>query len=193
MYWNLPYPYGISDIDIADLIDIDEAGIFLETVNRKYGKAFIGKKVRATGPYGHSTKWTLIMGISGGPDNERWVSFLQKAGTTILDFADFIQRIVDSIPPGNAHRRRCFIMDNLSSHTNAYIRQIVNAAGHRIVFRAPYYPVDGPIEFVFNTIEQALGSYFYTVRTDNELMQAVYTEIGKMETFVPYFVNCGYD
>jgi hypothetical protein len=149
----------------------------------KYGKAFIGKKLRATGPYGHSTKWTLIMGISGGPDNERWVSFLQKASTVILDFANLI----------NAHRRRCFIMDNLSSHMNAYIRQIVNTAGHRIVFRAPCYPVDGSIEFVFNTIERALGSYFYTVRTDNELMQAVYTEIGKMETFVPYFLNCGYD
>jgi hypothetical protein len=91
------------------------------------------------------------MGISGGPDNDRWVNFLQKAGTTILDFADFIQRIVDSIPRGHAHRRRCFIMDNLSSHTStSYIRQIGNAAGH-------------PIAFVFNTIEQALCSYFYTV------------------------------
>jgi hypothetical protein len=60
------------------------------------------------------------------------------------------------------------------------------------VFRAPYFPVDGPIEFVFNTIEQALGSYFYTVRTDAELVQAVNTVIGQIATFVPYFVNCGY-
>jgi hypothetical protein len=68
----------------------------------------------------------------------------------------------------------------------------INAAGHQIVFRAPYYPVDGLIEFVFNTIEQALGSYLYTVRTDVELVEAVNTVIGQIETFVPYFVNCGY-
>jgi hypothetical protein len=60
------------------------------------------------------------------------------------------------------------------------------------VFRAPYYPVDDLIEFVFNTIEQALGSYLYTVRTDVELVEAVNTVIGQIETFVPYFVNCGY-
>jgi hypothetical protein len=56
MYWNLPYPYRNSDIGI----NIDEAGIFLETVNRKIGKAFIGKKVRAnvatvTQQNGHSS------------------------------------------------------------------------------------------------------------------------------------------
>ena len=38
-----------------------------------------------------------------------------------------------------------------SSHHNAQVSAMVLAAGHRIMFRAPYYPVDGPIEFVFNT------------------------------------------
>lgn len=42
-YWNMNYPYGIADILRRDIIDLDEAGIFLETCNRKYGKCFIGK------------------------------------------------------------------------------------------------------------------------------------------------------
>jgi len=33
---------------------------------------------------------------------------------------------------------------------------IIYAAGHRLAFRAPYYPVDGPIEFVFNTTQGML-------------------------------------
>jgi hypothetical protein len=34
---------------------------------------------------------------------------------------------------------------------------MIFAAGHRIVFRAPYYPIDGPIKFVFNTIQTYLA------------------------------------
>jgi hypothetical protein len=33
---------------------------------------------------------------------------------------------------------------------------IIYAAGHRLAFRAPYYPIDGPIEFVFNTVQGML-------------------------------------
>jgi transposase len=47
-------------------------------------------------------------------------------------------------------------MDNLlAHHHDATLNAILNA-GHRFVFRAPYWPVDGPIEYVFNTIEMAL-------------------------------------
>lgn len=46
IYWNLLYPYGIADIRQADLIDLDECGIFVETVDRKIGKAHEGNWVR---------------------------------------------------------------------------------------------------------------------------------------------------
>ena len=41
-YHNLPYPFGIADIQRRDIIDLDEMGIFLETVNRGDGKSYIG-------------------------------------------------------------------------------------------------------------------------------------------------------
>ena len=44
-------------------------------------------------------------------------------------------------------------MDNLWSHRNQQMSAIIIGAGHRIVFCAPYYPVDGPIEYVFNTVQ----------------------------------------
>ena len=43
VFWNLPYPHGIADISHDDMIDIDEAKIILEMVNRKYGKAVLQK------------------------------------------------------------------------------------------------------------------------------------------------------
>jgi hypothetical protein len=44
-FWNTNYPYGIADIARENLIDVDEAGIFLETCNRGMGKSTIGKRV----------------------------------------------------------------------------------------------------------------------------------------------------
>jgi hypothetical protein len=193
-YWHMNYPYGIADILREDIIDLDEAGIFLETCNRGMGKATIGKRVRQEGPFGHSVKWTLKCAIAGGDGHECWVDMQQVAGTAIVDFAAYIEGILDSIPPGNAQRRRCFIMDNLTSHVNIAITQIIHAAGHRIVFRAPYYPVDVPIEYSFNTVQQELNKKVYGIKTHPQLQQAVFEIIGQMaqQGFERYFTHCGY-
>ena len=86
IYWFEDYPAGVADIQLEDLIDIDEAGIFLETAARRIGKVSIGSRVREEGPYGHSTKYTLTMAISGDRNGQRWVLFEEKVGTTSHDF-----------------------------------------------------------------------------------------------------------
>lgn len=192
-FWHLPYPFGQANINTANLIDLDEAGIFLETTNRKRGKAFIGTRCREVGPYGHSAKYTLMMAISADP-NDGWRHLImeERAETEIVEFVDFICDIIISIGPGTHARRRCFIMDNLASHRNALIRQMIINAGHRLLFRAPYYPVDGPIEFVFNTIQQRLTEYQYTITDGVHLRQAVQTIVTSINDFAEYFVHCGY-
>ena len=50
VYWNCPYPAGIADIPKDDWIDIDECALFVDTMNRKYGKCYIGGRVREEGP-----------------------------------------------------------------------------------------------------------------------------------------------
>jgi hypothetical protein len=37
-YWTHPPPLGMRGVPIADIIDIDEAGFFLEHSDRKFGK-----------------------------------------------------------------------------------------------------------------------------------------------------------
>jgi hypothetical protein len=70
-YWNLPYPYGIADIRRHDLIDMDECGVELATADRSIGKAYIGKRVKQSGLYSKSDKWTLLLAISGHPNGRR--------------------------------------------------------------------------------------------------------------------------
>ena len=75
-FWTEPWPYGIADVDPADMIDIDEAGFFLQTANRSYGKAYTDVRVQQPGSYGHNEKWTLIMAVAGRPGpNDRYAEF----------------------------------------------------------------------------------------------------------------------
>ena len=71
-YWNLLYPSGIVDIHRHDLIDIDECGVKLSTVDRSIGKAYIGKRVKQSGLHSKSDEWTLLLAISGDPNGKRW-------------------------------------------------------------------------------------------------------------------------
>jgi hypothetical protein len=97
MFWHLPAPHGIADVRRDNMIDLDEAGLSLTTANRRYGKAMVTSRVRAGGNYGHDTKWTLVMAISGGADGGRWFDFVERAGTSVHDFYNFILRIVNDL------------------------------------------------------------------------------------------------
>ena len=55
--------------------------------------------------------------------------------------------------PGRAF---CFTMDNLNIHKSPIILDLIAESGHRVVFRAPYWSCDGPIEYVFNIIHTKL-------------------------------------
>jgi hypothetical protein len=120
-YWNLPYPFRIRDVRRHDIIDLDEAGVFVESANRGSGKAYINCRVREPGPDGHSTKVTVLMAMSGEeppPDQpaQRWLELWTGGGTTITRFLAFIRGILHDMGPGTPARRRVFIMDNLNTH-----------------------------------------------------------------------------
>ena len=102
-YWNLPYPFGIADIPKNDWIDSNDSAIFVETANCKAGKAPIGTRVRQSGPYNHTEKFTLTLAISGDAYGKGWADFEWKSGTTVDDCYNFILRILESIGPGTPH------------------------------------------------------------------------------------------
>lgn len=198
-YWNCAFPFGIADIRRRDIIDLDEAGIFVETCQRSRGKAATIARVRDIGAYGHSERVNVLMAITGERQCERqdgtpnrWVRTWTQGGTTIEIFRMFVVEILDSIERGSPERRRVFTMDNLASHRNILIQQLIRSRGHRLVLRAPYYPVDGPIEYVFNTLQAALTLAMY--RVDNRAqLEAELCAIIRLQTdYAKYFINCGF-
>ena len=173
------------------MIDADECGIWLEKSNRSMGKAFSGVRVREPGPYGHAEKWTLIMAIDCS--GRRWIRFAKCAGTTIEIFEQFVTGIVNSLPsPANGGPMRTFLWDNLSAHLNAAVFNAVTFPGHQTVARPPYRPEWGPIEFIFNQLEQELQHRIHWIKDENDFHREVMSILTNLSGFDATFVHCGY-
>jgi len=182
-------PTGVANQNLYSLLDTDECGIFLETANRGFGKAYKSIRVREEGPYGHSQKFTLIMTIE--PNGWLHAELTQMPGTSGLDFHRYILRVLARLALRNV--RRVFLWDNLSSHMTALTINSIYAAGHRICARPPYAPWDGPIEYVFNELEQGLKKRLYYIRNQADLFREIYLKINSMgANFHRTFNHCGY-
>ena len=83
-------------------------------------------------------------------------------------------------------------MENLSSHHNVQMSLLIFMAGHRLIFQALYYPIDGPIEYVFNMIQGPLCINLANIVDGPTLVDKEVAAIGDNETFELYYVNCGY-
>jgi hypothetical protein len=195
-YWNLPAPFGIANVPRERLLDTDEAALFVESSNRGRGKTHLIRRCREVGPYGHSEKTNILLCISGetaNPGNPagRWVSTWNDGGTTRDRFTAFIQQILNDIGPGTPQNWRCFTLDNLNTHHNILIQQMIHAAGHRCIFRAPYYPVDSAIELLFNTVQGALMLKMYELETSQQVRTTFLGLLRMIPDFVAYFEHVG--
>ena len=189
-FWHMTYPYGVIGTPRQSLIDSDECGIILERTNRKIGKAYCGVSVREAGKYyRNGEKWTLILAV----DCSRVVGFRFKkvAGTSVDEFNSFLRDDVLVNLPLNGPRRT-FMWDNLKSHLNNQVYNTIVNAGHRVLRRPPYWPSDGPIEFVFNQVQIQLTKRMYEIKNDNDLVNAMTTILTNLTGLDATFVHCGY-
>lgn len=131
------------------------------------------------------------MAISGDEDGGRWIDFEQKSGTTVTDTYKFVQRIINDIGPGTPQRRRLFTIDNLLAHKNPAVINLIFESGHRFYFRAPYYSVDGAIEYVFDTIQRDLEVKLDEIKNASDLRNEVFNIVGAIITFCTYFAILG--
>ena len=83
-------------------------------------------------------------------------------------------------------------MDNLNVHRNELIVNMILEDDHKIVFRAPYYAVDGAIEYVFNTLQTTLMIHFNEIDSMDELRNRVDQVINNIVSFRPYFEHVGF-
>ena len=85
------------------------------------------------------------------------------------------------------------IMDNLSSHKRASVRELIEAAGATLRFLPPYSPDFNPIEKAFSKLKAMLR------KIGERSVSGLWDLIGRLvDIFLPrecanYFTSCGYN
>ena len=188
MFWNLPPPLGIATVNRHHLIDIDEAGIQLKFANRSHGKSLAGIQVRQRGLYGHREKYTLIVAI--GTTGVLHLRFEKEAGTTVAIFNQFVDQLCNQYLPPLPPRKLMY--DNLKAHLSNLVCNTITASGHTYIQRAPYRPVDGPIEYFFNMLQQELTHRMHLINNEADLRQQIVNIAQGFTGFDGLFQKCGY-
>ena len=195
MFWDWNYPFGRADISTRDMIDVDESGIKIEASNPNFGKAVSFQRCHFEGAYNRERKLNLMMAVSADPVydmewHEHWEQ--DEGGTNLYRMYTFFERIINQLEVDRPGRTFCFTMDNLNVHHHPMLLDLITSRGHRYLFRAPYWSVDGPIEYIFNTIHTNLLKHFRDIDDLAELGNRLDIIIAQLNGFLKYFLHVGF-
>ena len=195
MFWDWTYPNGRVDVSTRDMIDMDQAGMKIEASNPRFGKAVSWQRCHLDGSYNRDRKLNLMMAVSADPAYDmEWHDYWpqEEGGTNLFRVYMFFERIIDQLDIDHPGRSFCFTMDNLNIHHNQMLLDLFTSRGHRYLFRAPYWSVDGPMEYIFNTIHVFLLMHFRNIEDLDELGNRLDVIIAQLTGFLAYFLHVGF-
>lgn len=154
-------------------------------MTRARGRAPRGERVVAYVPHGHwqTTTFLAALRLTG------------VAAPLVVDGAIngevFLAYIRQHLAP-TLKKGELVVMDNLSSHKLAGVREAIEAVGARVLYLPPYSPDFNPIEQVFAKLKALLRKY------GERTMDGLWRRIGALLDYFSksecenYFRHCGY-
>lgn len=153
---------------------------------RSHGRAPRGERLRAGIPHGHWKTTTFVgalrctgmvapMVLDGPINGVRFQAYVEQV-------------LVPELTPGDI-----VVMDNLSSHKRAGVREAIKAAGAKLLYLPPYSPDFNPIENAFAKLKALLR------KAAERTVDGLWNRIGMLlPTFTPrecanFFAAAGYE
>jgi transposase len=163
---------------------IDESGINL-AMTRLFGRAPRGERVIDTVPQNYGPNVTMIGALSlQGLD-----AVMTVDGATD---GDVFQAYVDQVLGPTLVAGDVVMMDNLSAHKVAGIREAIEHRGAQVVYLPPYSPDLSPIEPCWSKIKTALRQAKARTREALErALEHVLPTVTAMDA-QHWFIHCGY-
>jgi transposase len=152
---------------------------------RQYGRAPRGQRLVDPVPHGHWATTTFVAGLRLGGLSAPCVIDGPMNGPAFLAYIE--QFLVPSLQAGDI-----VVMDNLSAHKVAGVRDAIEAAGATLRYLPPYSPDLNPIEQLFAKFKALLR------KAAERSVPALWNRIGLiLDAFAPdecanYFGNSGY-
>jgi transposase len=132
------------------LIFLDESGVSTQ-MTRRYARAPRGVRVHESTPEGN---WKILT-ILGAMSLRGMIATMTIEAATDADiFLAYLDQILcPALPPGDV-----VVMDNLSSHKVAGVRERIEVAAAELLYLPPYSPDLNPIEKAWAKLKQLLRS-----------------------------------
>lgn len=190
-FWTLPPPYGIQTVPRTAFIDVNQAKIIVDYINvRGYAKAHLQiPEPLSEGFSGESSGRLVTMAVSGSAEGYRKLMLRDQDWTEPQTFFEFMDEMLQEIGPAGDGNRRVFMMDELDIDVfhNLFIIQKIIHAGHEVVFRAPYWSKDGPIEYFFNALDGGLRKGMLNVQDIADIEERIKDVVRSHSDVVPFF------
>ena len=122
-----------------------------------------------------STGFTAPLVVDGPMNGNVFLAYVQ-------------QQLIPTLKPGDL-----VIMDNLSSHKRAGVKEAIESVGAELMYLPPYSPDLNPIELAFSKLKTLLRKA--AARTTDELENAIVKIINqfKPRECANFFGHCGYN
>jgi transposase len=168
----------------AQLVFIDEAWA-TTNMTRLHGRCPRGKRLIAAVPHGHWRTSTFVAGLRMSGLSAPLVLDGAMNGEAFLAYVE--QILAPTLAPGDI-----VIMDNLSSHKVAGVREAIEARGARALYLPPYSPDLNPIEQSFAKFKALIRKA--ATRSREALWNAIGQFLGRFtpQECANYFRNAGY-
>jgi len=138
----------LRSIPPEQLIFLDESGVSTQ-MTRRYARAPRGVRVHETTPEG---SWRILTILAAMSLDGIVASMTIEAATDTEIFLAYLDHVLcPALRPGQV-----VVMDNLSSHKVAGVRERIEAAGAEVLYLPPYSPDLNPIEKAWAKLKQLL-------------------------------------
>ena len=173
-------------VEPGQLVFLDESGAKTD-MTRLYGRAPIGERCIDHTPHGHWKTMTMLSAIR--------LNGVVRDATMVYDgpmnrdtFVAYVEHcLVPTLRPGDI-----VIMDNLSSHKAARVRELIEQAGADLWYLPPYSPDFNPIEKLWSKVKSWLRRVM--AGTFDGLLGAISDALRDVDPreCLNYFRSCGY-
>ena len=163
---------------------LDESGA-QTSMTRTRGRAPRGQRVVAKVPGGH---WTIVTMISAVRSSGPFAAATIVGATDSDVFRAYVNEVLaPHLRPGDV-----VVMDNLSPHKAAGVREAIEGAGATLRYLPPYSPDFNPIENMWSKVKGVLRSL--AARTVDALHDAIGAALSTVTPAdcVGFFHHCGY-
>jgi transposase len=174
----------VKEREANRLVFVDECGSNI-ALTRLYARAPKGQRAQGRVPRNRGKNTTLLASLSLEGIG---ASMIIEGGVNTSVFEAYLEHLlIPSLAPG-----QIVIMDNLSVHKGARVRQLIEAHGCQVLFLPAYSPDFSPIEETFSKVKAFLRRV--GARTRETLEEAIgqALETVTAQDAQGWFGHCGY-